>query len=922
MKLQLLWAKSDPFHPLWCHLLDVAAVCEKLLPRFGGVSPLPDKWVALLAALHDIGKADPWFQNKDDECAARLRETGLEIPEWAASEVDDKRWFRHEVRSGKWIFNWLTREQGWEKRPARIVQDAVDGHHGDFSSGKACYAEGREKASWDSQRTALCQLVWDVLQPPPCALRRFDDASAAGAKLNALIVLADWIASNDELYPYDRMDRDVVPAAYFREARNQAEIVVRRLEFDAPPVARSTVNPTFRDVWPQFEGTPRPLQSTLEELCRTELLPGLAIIEAPMGEGKTEAAVYLAECWNVRAGRRGCYLALPTQATANQMHARYQNFLQKRRPDNASAPRLVHGMAWLIDEAAPDKRPQTFGGDDTQNQKAEFLAREWFRPARRALLAEDGVGTVDQALLAALHVKFGFLRLLGLSAKTLVIDEVHAYDDYMTAIMKRLLAWCRTMRISVILLSATLSREQKRALCEAYAGSDRRSTVSAMLDGCAAENEPYPLLTIVPLDAAPNAVPVAANAKRTRRVRLQPHPGRLDDAPGTAALAADLVRGGGCVCVMVNTVRAAQDVFESLMMLKIRGELADTELLLFHARFRAEKRNEIERRVTDLFGKEAGGRRPERAILVATQVVEQSLDVDLDVMVTQLAPVDLLLQRSGRLWRHERNWRGAATEPVLHVLLPSDGSFDFGASQRVYARETLLRTLSLLHGRTAFDLPTDFRPLIEGCYARGPLPNDLIPAEELNAAAQKRDEERDAHRSLARTHLLPDPRPDVFEMARQSAGEAEGEGQAHSYFVAQTRLGDKSRAVLVLHDSELLALALTDLDEANKPRRDQRPPPRKRQKRLFLQKVNIPAWWLLEVAACEGYEPFFEGQAWLRGHLILHMLNGEWRGRDAKGREFLIRDDPLLGLQRLAITPEGEASKGAANEEADAGQTS
>jgi len=326
---------------------------------------------------------------------------------------------------------------------------------------------------------------------------------------------------------------------------------------------------------------------------------------------------------------------------------------------------------------------------------------------------------------------------------------------------------------------------------------------------------------------------------------------------------------------------------------------------------------QIEKRVTDLFGKEARDQRPHRAILVATQVVEQSLDVDFDVMLSQLAPIDLLLQRSGRLWRHRRTRRGGATQPVLHVLLPPDGSRQFGATEKVYAREALLRTISLLHERPAFDLPANFRPLIEGCYGRAPLPNDLIPTEELETAALARDKKRAQHASLAKRHLLPEPRSDVFEMARKSAEETEGEGATQSYFVAQTRLGDPTHAALMLHDPRLFALAKTDLDEAQKPRSEQKAPPRVQQKKLFLQKVNIPVWWLSNAQPRDGYAGFFEGQAWLRGHLVLPLRDGEWHGDDAKGRGFLIRDDPVLGLQRLAISSEGEDY-----EEADAGQTS
>jgi CRISPR-associated endonuclease/helicase Cas3 len=153
-------------------------------------------------------------------------------------------------------------------------------------------------------------------------------------------------------------------------------------------------------------------------MCRRGVPPGLAIIEAPTGDGKTEAAIYLAEHWRRAAGRDGLYLALPTAATSNQMHARYAEFLRRRRPE--VRPLLVHGLAWLLDGASPVAGSETNGDADERH-----VAREWFRTTRRALLAPEGVGTVDQAMLAALHVKHGVLRLLGLSAKVLIIDEVH-----------------------------------------------------------------------------------------------------------------------------------------------------------------------------------------------------------------------------------------------------------------------------------------------------------------------------------------------------------------------------------------------------------------------------------------------------------------------------------------------------------------
>ena len=916
MSLQHLWAKSYPedpsrYHPLWCHLLDVAAVCQALVPRFGGILGLPDECLPYIVALHDIGKADAQFQNKVETLSQDLRGTGL----WFPSEPD--RGYRHEKRSAEWLRTSLE-DQEWDTNAVRVVAQAVTGHHGNF---QACaYAEEESRRvqwePWRLLREELNVLVQNTLGALPLtpAPGRFHDASVAGMKLSGLIVLSDWIASNPETYRYPALFSTYGPGkepdAYWQEAQEEAGRALRMLKLDGSVERSEPISLTFQDVWPDFAAAPpRPTQQALEEAVRRGAAPpGLAIIEAPMGEGKTEAAIYLATCWN----RPGLFVALPTQATSNQMHGRLRRFLSGNAPSRV--PRLVHGMAWLLEDETPAGTAQTWGAETDEDERQ--LSRDWFANAKRALLATDGVGTVDQVLMAALNVKHGFLRFLGLTTKTLIIDEVHAYDLYMTTLMKMLLRWCRALDVPVILLSATLSQAQKRSLAEAYGGPG--SLPELLVD---AVKEPYPLLTFVSREGQAFVQEVPADLRWTRVIEVHLHSGALGNPAEIARLAAESVAGGGCACVLANTVGSAQKIFRALTALNP----ADTELLLFHARFRAERRQQIEGQVAALFGKAGSDgkneHRPPRAILVATQVVEQSLDIDFDVMLSEIAPIDLLLQRCGRLHRHAlNNPRPTGDASILHVLLPvvEDRMIEFGGMEikkwgndwrGVYDRAALLRTLALLEGKSEISLPADFRPLIEGCYDPARFPVSSIPAEWITDAEKSRAERQAQSERKAQTHLIAEPSPRVFKYAQKPEPPVtEGEdGDAARFFRAQTREGDDSRSVLILHDPKLIA-AVQDSSRREYESGQEWRPNKTLLRKLFLQKASLPAYWLAGVSPADGYE-------WLdtktvpkrlRHHHVLIMRDDTWKGvQEKKDKEtgkvtyksVTITDDDVLGLQ-------------------------
>ena len=456
-------------------------------------------------------------------------------------------------------------EEGLDASLADTISRAVVVHHGYWNESARDVASEYAKAQiqlWE----ILQQVIGVKFDAKTFSDQNLSDLSALGMRLSGHIVLCDWIASNEEFFCDPRLQGIDDPKAYFEKACEIAAKWINQLGLVCD-----------RD---QTEGKAkliveraRPVQQILLD---ADIPPSLVIIEASMGEGKTEAAWILAEKWRDK-GYYGMFMALPTMATSDSLHCRYRDDYLKKLGRGEDA-KLVHGMAWLRDDKEPEK-PSEIGepGDD------RFLAAAWFRPTRRAMLAAHGVGTVDQAMLAGMHVKFGFLRLYGLADRVLVIDEVHAYDAYMSAVIARLLQWCACLKIPVVLLSATLSARQRTAMIEAYGATG----------GDPEPNAAYPLITVA--EPGKQIKPIQAKASSTRTLRIETHPELLGNAKKTAKKATELVKQGGCCCVILNTVKQAQAVYRNLpeKMPKI----------LFHSRFSATDRERITNQVLDLFGK-------------------------------------------------------------------------------------------------------------------------------------------------------------------------------------------------------------------------------------------------------------------------------------------------------------------------------
>ena len=752
---QQFWGKASPafpgpcWHPLPLHAVDVAAVGAALLGQPGspaaslgrllGWSPdeaLPI--VCYLLGLHDIGKFARKFQAKVPHrfpSCLRADPTAL-----ATSAFDHGSAGLRLFDNDPGVFLGSTLVDGWAWLP---LFSAVFGHHGEPP--RSDNALGlRSDFGKVGIRTAY-DFVIELRDLFAADLEGVDANEARMRKashvLAGVAVLADWIGSNQRWFRYREPTGDL--EAYWREARAVAERAVREAGVVSAPAGPAM---SYRKLIGN-SATPSPMQ----QWAATVPLPrgaGLFLIEDETGSGKTEAATMLVNRL-MRAGRAsGVYVALPTMATANAMFDRLAAthghlFAKDVKPSVA----LVHGARDLHPGFAAARlagvRPESPYADASvaADVTASTACAEWIADdRRRAFLADVGVGTVDQALLAALPCRHQSLRLLGVSQRVLVVDEVHAYDAYMGMEIERLLEFHAALGGSAILLSATLPVAVRERLADAFGrglGTPEVTTVKAM---------DYPLATVHSADVQ-SSQPVAAMPGRARRLPVR----FLRTAEEAYDEVAAAVRSGQAVLYIRNTVDDALDAHEAM-------RARNVETTVFHARFALTDRLRIEADVVRDFGKASDEASRSRRVLIATQVVEQSLDLDFDVLVTDLAPMDLLIQRAGRLWRHVHRKRDG--RPELTVVSPEPKqnagrnwfSAMFPRAAYVYQDHARLwLTASRLEKAGVIESPGGLRALVESVYGHGV--EDDVP-DSLKQFAREAEGRAGAERSIADSNVL------------------------------------------------------------------------------------------------------------------------------------------------------------------------
>jgi CRISPR-associated endonuclease/helicase Cas3 len=652
------WAKTIDGLPgisVLDHCLNVGTVAQALLRR---IHPLVTDGVATMAAAHDVGKISPGFESKSDAWTQMHAHLGpfigcetdhAKISQWVVQQLlnQDERLFGWAVAVGA---------HHGKIKGARITKFTLNGFVGD--------------KNWEQHRMDLSKELIAHFGPLPA----FPPREAELWWLAGLITVADWIGSDETFFKQDR-------ASTHEDRAARAEDALNTLRWGKVEVKPSL---TFCDLFPDF--TANAMQQAAFDRITT---PGLYIIEAPMGDGKTELALSVAYTLISKGDASGIYFALPTQVTSNRIHERVEAFVE-RIAINPERVRLAHSAAWLRKDSYILKTDE---------------AVSWFASSKRALLCPFGVGTVDQTLLGVVAAKHFFLRQFGLAGKVVILDEVHSYDLYTGTLIDTLVKRLRELGATVIIASATLTASRREQLLKAA-------------NAQVIESDAYPLLTLAPGGADTRVIPFKPDRLKDVQVSTTTDP----DA-SIAMLCLERAQAGACVLWIRNTVADAQASFR---LLRATNRQGGPPIGLLHSRFPLWRRDELESFWLEALGKSATNR-PSGCVLIATQVVEQSVDIDSDLLVTDLAPSDILFQRMGRLWRHKRPKRIGEPHVLIHTLELASHNYRAGSakdlkkllgrSRYIYAPYVLVRTFDNWINRTRVTLPSDIRTIIEATYS-------------------------------------------------------------------------------------------------------------------------------------------------------------------------------------------------------------
>ncbi len=746
---------------------------DRLAAAAPGSASLGDGWEAwrsetmLAACWHDLGKATCGFQqNSRPDCAPTLREADASRQSPRRPEGANE----HAWVSGLLAWDALC-EADVEEDAIKRISLVVGGHHGvvppfDWPTivmrgGQALIND--PKGCTESLQAARRGLLDAISAASPDATAVPGALPVAAAAMShAVVVLADWIASSTEFLANQQNAGTAPeddPRAWLDRAAERAGYHLKRLGLLLPRTPSTA--PSARLLL-RSGNTPTGLQASIERHHPT-VASGVTVVVAPTGEGKTEAALLAASRYADASGSGGWYFAMPTMGTADGLRERLEGLLPAMVGGDAPMLHLMHSLRRLRDE------PQGWDAADPQ-------ARHWMSSARKAAIAPCAVGTVDQALMSVLRTKHSPLRAFATMRRTLIIDEAHTFDPYMRRLLLRLLEWAGALGTPVVMMSATLPQTLTKSFLAAY----RRGA------GAEAEDAPtagYPGWTAWSPETGFSSSPTLVAPRSEWTLTLNQSRVPAEDMTETMTdRALEATGGGGCVLVVRESVSKAQQTFKAIR--RQSGE--DTDVVLLHSRFRHLDRQRISERLLKRLGPPSRGEeRPRRMIVVATQIVELSLDIDFDLVLSDPAPLGALLQRAGRCHRHPRDGRpDGMLSPTLEVYWPLGSDSSESWRSPVYLSHDLRQAAEHLRRRDTISVPADVPDLVDAAHC------DI--ADDGSDYLQWLADD-DTKTAIAATKIVPPPDRAAHTALIDLTSTTDDD-------IAPTRLGTKSVQVLPVFD--------------------------------------------------------------------------------------------------------------------------
>ena len=695
-----IYAKYDSklgYHPLICHMIDSSCVAYYIWKDIIGKNSknnilkylnIPDeealKFIPFLVGLHDIGKASEPFQVKLKNDKS-LEKYGFKKSKIYIDDVYHTLYGYYILKNHKF--------PNTNENFSEIFCSIISGHHGVFSeyydiinseSNIRLYEENFYH--WVDIRNFIINDIFDLWKPNYVKINNKENIFVL--LLESIISISDWISSNPYFFNYEKDFNIVNIKSYYDKSLKIAENI-----FNNNINWKNYYNFESKDFKDLFDFVPCPTQSKVEHICKNDN-PKLIIIEVPTGEGKTEAALLAQNYFRKKYNQKGLYFALPTMATSNQMFNRVEKYIKKSYSNEKINYHLIHSHSLLSDNYHKIK---TSGINNNEN----LIADEWFSVSKRVLLAPFAVGTVDQSLLSVLKVKYGYLRLFGLSDKTIIFDEIHAYDIHMSLLFEELLEWLGKIGSTVIILSATLSKERLLKLASKYAGKEFNLNSIGK----------YPRISWV--NDSNDFYSETVSVNQDHEIKLI----KKDNEEDIINDILDLTNEGGNIAWICNTVDNSRKLYQKI---KEDNRFNDYDIELFHSRFLFGDRLNKEKNILKKYSKDALKDRNEnnnslnkKSILISTQIIEQSLDLDFDLMVSEIAPIDLIIQRVGRLHRHKIKRNNKLKNSILYVNM----NFKHNIF-KIYNEYIMLKTNNLLKNVDKIKIPENVENFIEYVYSK------------------------------------------------------------------------------------------------------------------------------------------------------------------------------------------------------------